>query len=181
MDSSSQNVVGFQRVHVERIILTTFYQPKRKGAILSRGACGGPSLQKLYPSLQTQHQCSLFCKDFSDPPKTIYNWFLPLRWSTWYERNAYAYFIPLHSLGLPSSFKAMSSSYSSSSINSPLTSAIIYLKIEWTQEQTSKGGKSSNDNPSLPHFMLRCGWFGKNTKLKWRPLQEQLREWICLF
>lgn len=150
MDSSSQNVVGFQRVHVERIILTTFYQPKRKGAILSRGACGGPSLQKLYPSLKTQHQCSLFCKDFSDPPKTIYNWFLPLRWSTWYESNAYAYFIPLHSLGLPSSFKAMSSSYSSSSINSPLTSAIIYLKIEWTRNKLQRVVSPPMITPAFP-------------------------------
>lgn len=69
----------------------------------------------------------------------------------------------------------MFSSYSSSSIKTPRTPAIICLRIEWTQEQTSECGKSSNDNPSLPYSILWCGWFWKNTKLQWWPLQEQLK------
>lgn len=76
-----------------------------------------------------------------------------------------------------SSLRAAFSSYSSS-INTPLTRAIICLKNEGTQEQISKSGDYSKDNPRPARFVLRCSQFQKSTKLNWSPLQEQLRERI---
>lgn len=77
--------------------------------------------------------------------------------------------------------RATFSSYSSLSINTPVTPTIICLKIEWTQKQISKNGEWSKDNPSLPYFVLCGSSFQKSTKLNWSPLQEQLKELSFLF